>query len=136
MKSEKITIRINEDLKRSVNLLATNNNQSMSEFILEAVKDRVELVSISESQAQFIELFKIAFESSYEKYFKQLMLVLNRNCFNSQWLLKQNDLFYKHLKIPQTRDEIKTSFSPHPITDIAKEILIKEIHHGKGGLHD
>ena len=43
--------------------------------------------------------------------------------------LKQNAkiIFMKQLKIPQTREEITIPLFEHPITEISKELVLKDI---------
>ena len=42
-------------------------------------------------------------------------------------MLKQQDIFMQHLKIPQTKDELNISIIPHPITEKAQELVLKDI---------
>ncbi len=100
---------------------------SISEFIYGAVKDRMELNKITDSQSQFFSLFELAFKKTFDIYFKQMMVVLNRIEFNSRWILKQNDIFMQHLKIPQTMEELNFSIIDHPITTKAQELVLKDI---------
>ena len=55
------------------------------------------------------------------------MLVLNKNNFNTECHLKQTDLFMKQLKIPQNRDDVMIPLFEHPITEISKELVLKDI---------
>ncbi len=100
---------------------------NISEFIYLAVREKMQLDKINDSQSQFLNLFDIAFKKSYDTYFKQLMVVQNRIEFNSRWLLKQQDIFMQHLKIPQTKEDIIVSIIPHPITEKAEELVLKDL---------
>lgn len=126
-KEERITIRISEEDKNEISLLSKKYKMKISQFVYQAVKDKMEIDKLSDSQSQFLNLFDIAFKKSYEQYFKQLMIVLNRIDFNTKWLLKQQDIFMQHLKIPQTKEELLTSILPHPITEKAEELVLKDI---------
>ena len=99
---------------------------NISEFIYLAVREKMQLDKINDSQSQFLNLFDIAFKKSYDTYFKQLM-VKNRIEFNSSLLLKQQDIFMQHLKIPQTKEDIIVSIIPHPITEKAEELVLKDL---------
>ncbi|MBD9105367.1 hypothetical protein EGW03_02730 [bacterium] len=98
-----------------------------SEFIYKAVKEKMEIDKISDSQSQFFSLYELAFKKSFDTYFKQLMVVLNRIEFNTRWILKQNDIFMQHLKIPQTMEELSISIVDHPITTKAQDLVLKDI---------
>ena len=127
MRNEIITFRASEEFKKKLELLSSKENKSISQFISDCLKERIENEGLTDSQSQFLKLFDIAFKKSYDPYHKQEMIVLNKTNFDSKWLLEIMDLFMKHLKIPQTKEEIKTSFISHPITDIAHDKILKEI---------
>ncbi len=98
-----------------------------SEFVYVAVKEKMETNKLSDSQSQFINLFDTAFKNVYDMFHKQLMVVLNRTEFNTKWILKQNDIFMQHLKIPQTKDDLNFSVIGHPITEKAQELVLKDL---------
>lgn len=98
-----------------------------SEFVYQAVIEKMQTNKINDSQSQFLGLFDVAFKKSSDSYFKQLMLVLNRIEFNTRWLLKQQDIFMQHLKVPQTKEELNVSIIDHPITEKAQELVLKDI---------
>ena len=51
----------------------------------------------------------------------------NKIEFNTRWLLKQQDIFMQHLKVPQTKEELNVSIISHPITEKAQELVLKDI---------
>lgn len=127
MKDERITIRVTEDEKKEINVMADKYKMNISQFIHNAIKEKMETEKLSDSQERFLNLFDIAYKKSNESYFKQLMVALNRIDFNSRCSIKQQDIFMQHLKVPQTRDEIHLSIIEHPITEIAQEEVLKDI---------
>lgn len=127
MKTERISIRVSEDEKKEINLIAEKLKMNTSEYIYKAIKDKIEVDNLNDSQGQFLELFDTAFKRSYEQFQKHLVVILNRIEFNTRWLLKQQDIFMQHLKVPQTKDELNVSFLNHPITDVAEELVLKDI---------
>ena len=127
MRDERLSLRVSQDFKNRLSLVAKENEQNVTEFVINVLEKELEQRNILESQSQFLELFDVAFKRSFDDYFKQLMLVLNKDDFNSQCILKQVDLFMKQLKIPQTREEITIPLFEHPITEISKELVLKDI---------
>lgn len=107
--------------------MAQKNNMNISEFVYQAVKEKMQTNKLNDSQTQFINLFNISFKKSFDSYFKQLMVVENKTEFNTKWLLKQQDIFMQHLKIPQTKEELNVSIMPHPITEKAQELVLKDM---------
>lgn len=99
----------------------------ISEFIYQAIQEKMQTDKLTDSQSQFLNLFDVSFKKSFEPFFKQLMVIQNRTEFNSRWLLKQQDIFMQHLKIPQTKEELIVSVIPHPITEKAEELVLKDI---------
>lgn len=127
MKDERITIRVTDDEKKEISVMADKYKMNTSQFIHNAIKEKMETEKLSDSQERFLSLFDIAYKKSNESYFKQLMVVLNRIDFNSRWSIKQQDIFMQHLKVPQTKDDIHVSIVDHPITEIAQEEVLKDI---------
>lgn len=127
MKSDRITIRVSEDEKKEIGVFADKLKMNTSEFVYSAIKDKMEIDKLSDSQSQFLNLFDTAFKRTYDPYQKYLIVILNRIEFNTRWLLKQQDIFMQHLKVPQTKEELNISFLNHPITDVAQDLILKDI---------
>lgn len=126
-KTDRITIRVSDEDKKEINLFAEKYKMNVSEFVYRATKEKMENEKLTDSQEQFLTLFDIAFKKSIDSYFKQLMVVLNRTEFNSRWLLKQNDIFMQHLKVPQTKEDLHISIVDHPITEVAHEKVLSDL---------
>lgn len=127
MKSDRITIRVTEDEKKEISVVADKLKMNTSEYVYSAIMDKMQVDKLNDSQGQFLNLFDISFKRSYEPFQKHLLVILNRIEFNTRWLLKQQDIFMQHLKVPQTKDELNVSFLNHPITDVAQNLIIKDI---------
>lgn len=127
MKSERITIRVSEDEKKEINVLADKLSMNTSEYIYNAIKDKMDSGRLSESDEKLINIFNTSFKQIYEPYQRHLLLVLNRLDFNTRLLIKQQDIFMQHLKVPQTKEELIFSVNNHPITDKAEELVLKDV---------
>lgn len=127
MKSERITIRVSEDEKKEINVLADKLNMNTSEYIYNAIKDKMDSGRLSESDEKLNNIFNTSFKQIYEPYQRHLLLVLNRLDFNTRLLIKQQDIFMQHLKVPQTKEELIFSVNNHPITDKAEELVLKDV---------
>lgn len=127
MKSDRITIRVTEDEKKEISVVADKLKMNTSEYVYSAIIDKMQVDKLNDSQGQFLNLFDTSFKRSYEPFQKHLLVILNRIEFNTRWLLKQQDIFMQHLKVPQTKDELNVSFLNHPITDVAQDLIIKDI---------
>lgn len=129
MKTDRITIRVSEDEKKEINVNAEKLNMNTSEYVHNAIIDKMQVDKLNDSQGQFLNLFDTSFKRSYDPYQKHLLVILNRIEFNTRWLLKQQDIFMQHLKVPQTKDDLNVSFLNHPITDVAQELVLKDIRY-------
>lgn len=127
MKTDRITIRVTEDEKKEISVVADKLKMNTSEYVYSAIMDKMQVDKLNDSQGQFLNLFDTSFKRSYEPFQKHLLVILNRIEFNTRWLLKQQDIFMQHLKVPQTKDELNVSFLNHPITDVAQDLIIKDI---------
>ena len=136
MKEERITIRVTPEDKKEIELLAEKYKMNISRFVYSAIKEKMETNKLTDSQEQFMELFDIAFKKSFDAFFKQLMVVINRIEFNSRWSIKQTDIFMNQLKIPQTEDELSLSIIDHPVTEVAHREVLKDIRKMSSKKHE
>ena len=113
--------------KQDIINYAKKNDMNASEFVYMAVMEKMNINKINDGQSQFFNLYDMAFKKSYESYFKQLILILNRIEFNTRWLLKQQDIFMQHLKVPNNIEELNVSVIDHAIKEKSKEIVLKNI---------
>lgn len=104
---------------------------NISQFVHSAIQEKMETEKLSDSQERFLSLFDIAYSKSYDPYFKQQMVVLNRIEYNTRVIMKQIDLFMGQFKIPQNKEDIKVSIIDHPITEIAHDKVLKDLRNMK-----
>ena len=126
MKEDRITIRVTPEDKKEIELLADKHKMNISRFIYSTIKEKMEIDK----------LFDIAFKKSFDAFFKQLMVVINRIEFNSRWSIKQTDIFMNQLKIPQTEDELSLSIINHPVTEVAHREVLKDIRKMSSKKHE
>ena len=136
MKEERITIRVTPEDKKEIELLAEKYKMNISRFVYSTIKEKMETNKLTDSQEQFMELFDIAFKKSFDSFFKQLMVVINRIEFNSRWSIKQTYIFMNQLQIPQTEDELSLSIIDHPVTEVAHREVLKDIRKMSSKKHE
>lgn len=127
MKSDRLSIRVTEEEKKEICLEADKYSMSTSEYVVSAVKEKMEVDKINDSQSKFLKLFDVAFQKAFDPYFKRIMVINNRIEFNTRWQLKQQDIFMQHLKVPQNKEDLNISIIPHPITEVAEAQVLKDI---------
>ena len=131
MKEDRITIRVTPEDKKEIELLADKHKMNISRFIYSTIKEKMEIDKLNDSQEQFMQLFDIAFKKSFDAFFKQLMVVINRIEFNSRWSIKQTDIFMNQLKI-----ELSLSIIDHPVTEVAHREVLKDIRKMSSKKHE
>ena len=136
MKEDRITIRVTPEDKKEIELLADKHKMNISRFIYSTIKEKMEIDKLNDSQEQFMQLFDIAFKKSFDAFFKQSMVVINRIEFNSRWSIKQTDIFMNQLKIPLTEDELSLSIINHPVTEVAHREVLKDIRKMSSKKHE
>lgn len=92
--------------KKKISLEADKYSMSTSEYVISAVKEKMQVDKINDSQSKFLKLFDVAFQKAFDPYFKRIMVINNRIEFNARWQLKQQDIFMQHLKVPQTKEDL------------------------------
>lgn len=127
MKTERITIRVTEEEKKEIEIIAEKLRMNTSEYVHKAIIDKMELDKLNDSQGQFLDLFDVAFKRSYEPINKHNLVVLNRTELNTRIIIKALDIFMQHLKVPQNKDDLNISIIPHPIIEVAEEKVLKDL---------
>ena len=127
MKNNNINFRVTGEMKNKLTDESKKLNMNVSEYVSRTMEEKINMTRLTESQEEFSKVYEVIFKKVYDPYFKQFMVVLNRINFNLDWQIRTQNLFMKHLKIPQNKDDIHTSFVDHPILDIAKEEVLKDI---------
>lgn len=92
--------------KKKISLEADKYSMSTSEYVISAIKEKMQVDKINDSQSKFLKLFDVAFQKAFDPYFKRIMVINNRIEFNTRWQLKQQDIFMQHLKVPQTKEDL------------------------------
>ena len=98
MKSERITFRIDENLKNKIITHVKKEDLKLSEYIISCINEKLQTDDLTDSQGQFLKLFDTAYERSSSSNFKRLMVVLNKINFNTTLLIKALDTYMKQLK--------------------------------------
>lgn len=71
------------------------------------------------------ELILKTVKDANEKQFYKILTMINN--IGIETIILQNDMTYKYFDIPQTRSELNTHLVNHPITEVAREQVLKNI---------
>ena len=122
-----IAFRVDIHRKKQLQELAEKNNMKVSEYCKNILLDCLEQTILLDTQKKLTELITETVQNANEKQFYKILTMLNKNNIGIETILLQNDMTYKYFDIPQTRSELNTHLVNHPITEVAREQVLKNI---------
>ncbi len=122
-----VSIRLDPHKKKMLQDLADKNNMKFSEYCKFVLMDNLDQTMLLDSQKKLRELIIESVNDANEKQFYKILTMINKNNIGIETIILQNDMTYKYFDIPQTRAELNTHLVSHPITEVAREQVIKNI---------
>lgn len=122
-----IAFRIDPNKKKLLQDQADKNNMKISEYCKFVLLDNLDQTMLIDSQKKLRELILETIKDANEKQFYKILTMINKNNIGIETILLQNDMTYKYFDIPQTRAELNTHLINHPITEVAREQVLKNI---------
>lgn len=122
-----IAFRLDPHKKKLLQEQANKNNMKISEYCKYILLDNLEQTMILDSQKKLRELIIETVKDANEKQFYKILTMINKNNIGIETIILQNDMTYKYFDIPQTRSELNTHLINHPITEVAREQVLKNI---------
>ncbi len=122
-----IAFRLDPHKKKLLQDQASKNNMKVSEYCKYVLLDNLEQTMLLDSQKKLRELIIETVKDANEKQFYKILTMLNKNNIGIETIILQNDMTYKYFDIPQTRSELNTHLVNHPITEVAREQVLKNI---------
>ena len=122
-----VAFRIDLHRKKQLQELSEKNNMSLSEYCKCIISDYLEQTMLLDTQKKLVELITETVQNANEKQFYKILTMLNKNNIGIETILLQNDMTYKYFDIPQKRSELNTHLVNHPITEVAREQVLKNI---------
>lgn len=122
-----IAFRIDPFKKKILQEQAEKNNMKVSEYCKNVLIDNLDQTMLLDSQKKLRELIIETVVDANEKQFYKILTMINKNNIGIETIILQNDMTYKYFDIPQTRSELNTHLVNHPITEVAREQVLKNI---------
>ena len=122
-----IAFRLDPHKKKLLQDQVEQNNMKVSEYCKNILLDFMEQSMLLDSQKKLRELIIETVKDANEKQFYKILTMINKNNIGIETIILQNDMTYKYFDIPQTRAELNTHLVSHPITEVARETVIKNI---------
>jgi len=122
-----IAFRIDPHKKKLLQEQAEKNNMKVSEYCKFVLLDNLDQSMLIDSQKKLRELILETIKDANEKQFYKILTMINKNNVGIETIILQNDMTYKYFDLPQTRSELNTHLVSHPITEVAREQVLKNI---------
>ena len=122
-----IAFRVDPYKKKLLQDLAAKNKMKVSEYCKNILLEVLDENLILDSQKKLVELITDTVQNANEKQFYKILTMINKNNIGIETIILQNDMTYKYFDIPQTRAELNTHLVNHPITEVAREQVLKNI---------
>lgn len=122
-----VAFRLDPYKKKLLQEQADKNNMKFSEYCKFVLLDNLDQTMLIDSQKKLRELILETVKDANEKQFYKILTMINKNNIGIETILLQNDMTYKYFDIPQTRNELNTHLVNHPITEVAREQVLKNI---------
>lgn len=122
-----VAFRVDLHKKKLLQDMAEKNNMKVSEYCKNVLMDYLDQNVLLDTQKKLVELITETVQNANEKQFYKILTMLNKNNIGIETIILQNDMTYKYFDIPQTRAELNTHLVNHPITEVAREQVLKNI---------
>ena len=122
-----VAFRLELNKKKLLQEMAEKNNMKVSEYCKNVLLDYMDQTMLLDTQKKLVELITETVQNANEKQFYKILTMLNKNNIGIETIILQNDMTYKYFDIPQTRAELNTHLVNHPITEVAREQVLKNI---------
>ncbi len=122
-----VAFRLDPYKKKLLQEQADKNNMKFSEYCKFVLLDNLDQTMLIDSQKKLRELILETVKDANEKQFYKILAMINKNNIGIETIILQNDMTYKYFDIPQTRSELNTHLVNHPITEVAREQVLKNI---------
>lgn len=134
-----IAFRLDQHKKQMLQDRAIQNNMKVSEYCKKVLLDYMEETVLLDNQKKLREIILDTVKDANEKQFYKILTMLNKNNIGIETIILQNDMTYKYFDIPQTRADLNTHLVNHPITEVAREQVLKnirELRNKKGNIDE
>jgi len=122
-----VAFRLDLHKKKLLQDMAEKNNMKVSEYCKNVLLDYLEQTMLLDTQKQLVDLITETVQNANEKQFYKILTMINKNNIGIETIILQNDMTYKYFDIPQSRAELNSHLVNHPITEVAREQVIKNI---------
>lgn len=125
--SKNLTIRIDDKKRKWIKSMAEKHELSMSKYLTILIDRNMGVQNVIDGENALRELISDSVSEAIVVPINKIHTRLNAIDLITETLLLQNDMTLKYFGIPQKREELKSHLVEHPITEVAREEVIKKL---------
>ncbi len=125
--SKNLTIRIDDSKRQWIKSMAKKHDLSMSKYLTMLIDRNMGINNVIDGEKALRELIGDSVSESIIVPINKIHTRLNAIDLITETILLQNDMTLKYFGIPQKREELKSHLIEHPITEVAREEVIKKL---------
>lgn len=125
--SKNLTIRIDDKKRKWIKSMAEKHELSMSKYLTILIDRNMGVQNVIDGENALRELISDSVSEAIVVPINKIHTRLNAIDLITETILLQNDMTLKYFGIPQKREELKSHLVEHPITEVAREEVIKKL---------
>lgn len=127
MKSEIVTFRVNSKDKKWIDQRAKELDMTTSRYISFLIERNKGVNNVIDGENALRELIGDSVSEAIVVPINKIHTRLNAIDLVAETILLQHDMTLKYFGIPQKREDLKSHINEHPITEVAREEVIKRL---------
>lgn len=125
--NQNLTIRIDDRKRKWLKQMSEKNDLSVSKYLTMLIDRNMGINNVIDGEVALRELIGDSVAEAIVVPINKIHTRLNAIDLITETILLQNDMTLKYFGIPQKREELKSHINEHPITEVAREEVIKRL---------
>lgn len=125
--NQNLTIRIDDRKRKWLKQMSKKNDLSVSKYLTMLIDRNMGINNVIDGEMALRELIGDSVAEAIVVPINKIHTRLNAIDLITETILLQNDMTLKYFGIPQKREELKSHINEHPITEVAREEVIKRL---------
>lgn len=125
--NQNLTIRIDDRKRKWLKQMSKKNDLSVSKYLIMLIDRNMGINNVIDGEMALRELIGDSVAEAIVVPINKIHTRLNAIDLVTETILLQNDMTLKYFGIPQKREELKSHINEHPITEVAREEVIKRL---------
>lgn len=125
--NQNLTIRIDDRKRKWLKQMSEKNDLSVSKYLTMLIERNMGINNVIDGEMALRELIGDSVAEAIVVPINKIHTRLNAIDLVTETILLQNDMTLKYFGIPQKREELKSHINEHPITEVAREEVIKRL---------